>query len=195
LPSDNKLNRPDMRGPGLARRYLDTVRRVHEDSREIYKSRLDIELTPLRCSMPLPYIARKARERDRVLDVAYEVRDSRGAHDLRRHVTEMEECIARGDLKAGFAVVRELDRLTLKLRSSLGIDNELRFNMAVSFAGLVQLEAPIRAPSMAWSDLSRTFRIGRPRINFLRDVFGDLARASRLGDVYDILVPPRSRRH
>jgi hypothetical protein len=175
----------------VARRYLRVLSDVHDQAREVANEELGVQFMPLRCSVLLPYVVRKAANRDRVLDVAYEVRDRRGARALRRHTSEMQERLAQGDLKASMALVREMNRLTVMLRRDLGLDKGPVMTMAVSVPFIGQVESPIAMPASV-AAASRALGLGRARTLFLRDVFHDLALASQLGDVYDILIPPRS---
>jgi hypothetical protein len=176
-----------LRRPPVMSAYLDAINKVYEESRETVSRVLDGAFLPLQCSSLLPYVIRKAGRRENVLSVTYEVRDSRGARGLRAHVSELEQRIDAGDLKAALRLTEEINRLTHLFRRQLGLADVEPPNMTVSIGGIVSVDIRGVMVKRLATKLTRRISVTRPRIMFLRNILDDLSSAAALGPLYDVL--------
>jgi hypothetical protein len=177
----------------VMRAYLDAINKVHEESRETVSRVLDGAFLPLQCSSLLPYVIRKAGSRENVLSVTYEIRESRGARDLRSHVSELEQHIDAGDLKAALRLTEEINRLTEQLRRQLGLVDVQPPNMTISIGGIVSMDISGGIVKKLTTKLARRIGVARPRTMFLRNVLDGLSSAATLGSLYEVLYPNPSQ--
>ncbi|WP_143681772.1 hypothetical protein [Actinacidiphila glaucinigra] len=177
----------------VMRAYLDAIDKVHEESRETVSHVLDGAFLPLQCSSLLPYVIRKAGSRENVLSVTYEIRESRGARDLRSHVSELEQHIDAGNLKAALRLTEEINRLTEQFRRQLGLVDVQPPNMTISIGGIVSMDISGGIVKKLTTKLARRIGVARPRTMFLRNVLDGLSSAATLGALYEVLYPNPSQ--
>lgn len=184
----------DLTDVPLARSYTAAIRQVYNESVQVINERLNLAILPLEYPILLPYIANKARDRKHVLEVAYDVRESKSAQRLRNHLSELEMRVSSGDLSAATLAIREIDQLLNSLRRSMGIDPGHSVTVAVSLAGLMQIEAPFKLPGGISEKLTRSLSASGRRLAFLKDVFREVAKVASYGSVFDIFLPPKGER-
>ncbi|MFG2550710.1 hypothetical protein [Streptomyces sp. NPDC048581] len=184
IPS--QLPQPRPQRPPVIHAYLEAINTVYEEARETVSSVLDGAFLPLQCSSLLPYVVHKAGRRENVLSAAYDIRDSRGARHLRSHVSELEQRIDEGNMKAALPLTKEINRLTNQLRRQLGLDDVQPPNMTISIGGIVSVDASGGIKKLA-TKLTRRIRVARPRTMFLSNVLDGLSSAATLGPLYEVL--------
>lgn len=171
--------------------YLERLHRVHREGVDFISDTLGRGLVAFPYLGLLPFIVRRAGKREFILEAAYEVRAGRGARVLREHAARFEEQMARGDLAAAVRLRAELDDLTEKLRSDLGLPHETSKKMTIA-VGVPA--AKLDFSDSSWLEKSRTPLIGdrlmRPWRVLLRDIFASLTEAAELGALYEIVLPP-----
>jgi len=179
--------------------YLDRLASVHRDGLEAVADVAGTTLLRFPFPSILPYAVERAGTRERILEVAYEVRDSRGARSLRSRVADFDAQLKAGDLQAAVRLREELEHVTAKLRSDLGLERNppITTTLSIGLPGVSfgitgpKISAKSRGPSPAAAD-----RIRRPWLVLLRDVFDALTSASSMGALYEVLytTPPVKRR-
>ena len=74
--------------------------------------------------------------------MAYDLRGSRGARDLRAHLGKLEGEIRQGNLLAAVKLNCELADLEGLLRQRIGLESGVSPKIALSFGGVLSLDFP-----------------------------------------------------
>ena len=168
------------------RQYLAVLEKVYQEAAEQVSNFLGTYFLPLPHTPLLPYVLKQAGERTHILEAAYELRESRGARDLRAHLGKMEGEIQQGNLQAAVKVNRELAELERLLQQQLGLEAGSSPKIALSFGSVLSLDFPEEFVPPALRVKQITLK---PRLLFLRNVFAELTRVGSLGALYEVLFP------
>jgi hypothetical protein len=193
--SDSASNHPPELQESFVRSYIGALEKVHQEARESISQFADFKLLAFPYSPLLPHILKevrrkernKAKQKEKIIEVAYEIRNSSGAKNIRSYISNVEDEVSNGNLKALLALNRELKDLMVALRQDIGLQEPSIPKIALSIAGVVEVEIP---KELIPSFLHNKKHLSKPRLMFLRNVFDDLSRASSLGALYEILYNP-----
>jgi hypothetical protein len=176
--------------PGYyVRSYISCLDKVYQEALDATSHFADTTLIRIPFSPVLPYVIKKAKRREKIIEVAYDVRGTRGARDLRARLNEFEHELRTGEIRAAIGMRNELERLVHSLRRHLGLEAYQGPKIGLSIGGVVSVDLPIPGPRIVTSLVSKT-DVFKPRLLLLRDVFDALAAASSLGALYKVLYDP-----
>lgn len=177
----------------FAHQYTARLEKVYEEAVDIAVSVGATSLIRFPYPSVLPYIVRRAGDREHVIEAAYDLRQSRGARTLRARIADFEQSVQGGDIEAAVRLRNELDRLTRSLRQRLGLEqgDPPRVTFAIS-AGVASASLAPRRGSASVSKLAT--RVVQPWLGLLWNIFDALAAADALGNLYETLYDVRRER-
>ncbi|MFK8030010.1 MAG: hypothetical protein AB8G18_07195 [Gammaproteobacteria bacterium] len=162
---------------------MDTLDHIYKEGIDVVNELTNTEMMPLPIAPVFPYIVSKCRTKSELLDKAYEIRESSEAKNLRASVTEIEASFASGNVKEALEYTRDLQNLQEFLRADIGIQAS---DPTISIA-VFGVNVPIPSRLTGWAS-SLITSPKRRQLLFLRSIFHELTKTSRLGKYYDFLL-------
>lgn len=162
---------------------IDTLDQIYREGIDMVNAQTNAEMIPLPIAPIFPFIISQCRTKTELLDRTYEIRDSSNAKNLRFSLNEIEEHFANGDLKSAIEYAKDLQNLQEFLRADIGIQSS---DPTMSIA-LFGVNVPVPSRLTRWTKNLITSP-KRRQLLFLRSIFQELTKTSRLGKYYDFLL-------
>lgn len=126
------------------------------------------------------YVLSKAKSLDYLLEETYQVRDSKPAIHYRQVCDEIDEAINEGNIKFLLKVRKEIESLCKILNKEFGVEKPSHVDLKIGY-GPLSFTKKIPIPKI----LRRKYFLKKSYLVFLRNIYYDLIKISRLGKLYD----------
>ena len=138
---------------------------------------LDVEIPPV-----FYHVISKVDNLSDILSLTYEIRESKSVKHYRKVCSDLEKAISLGDSKFLIKIRKEIAGLYKNLRKEYGIDRSNASQIKIGLGPIIHTEH-IELPRL----LFKQYFARKNYLVFLRDIYHDLMRISRLGRIYDAL--------
>ena len=126
------------------------------------------------------HVLSRAKTLTNIIEEAYEIRESPPAKRYRRLCAELDEAGATGKVELLTRVKKEVQSLCKNLNRQMGLEKGLGVSAKLGVGPMsIPLEIPL--PGIVY----KLTRRRKPYLFFLRNIYEDLVRISRLGELYD----------
>jgi hypothetical protein len=151
--------------------HINSLEKFYREAAQIKHVFGDYKFASYEWPTLLPYLLKRVENKNEIIDIAYQIRNERGAKNLRKIIGELShEYYEKGNLKYALQMNNEIIEFEKMLRKECDLGNTSKLKISIFFE-----------------------HFSKPRLYFLKNIFNELVVSSSLGASYEKLIPTNTK--